>query len=313
LEPRVFQSFSILSATKKSGHNRGKSHEKYHYNMAGEVEVQICEMACFEPTEGSVHWTMQIITDGRIHLEVVESVECMTDNTVCDVMKKTKSSRLSKKWCTPEANAEYVAKMEDVLDVYQRPYDPLDPVVCINETNKQLLKEICQPAEQPEKGDLEYERNGVVNVFMIFEPLAGKRETIVTETRSKIDFAKVLKYISDVMYPDAKKILFVTDNRNTHSIASLYRAFRPEEASRIADRLEGHYIPKGASWLNMAEIEIGIMRQQALKKPLPDMQSFKKEVKSWTMKRNMGCTKINWQFTLKDARVRLKKVYPMIS
>jgi hypothetical protein len=204
--------------------------------------------------------------------------------------------------------------MEDVLDVYQRPYDPFRPVVCIDETNKQLIKQTrlpCAPGK-PEKVDYEYERNGVVNIFMIFEPLAGKRETIVTETRKAIDFANVLKYTSDVMYPNAEMIILVTDNLNTHSTASLYHAFAPHEAHRIANRFEWHYTPKHASWLDVAEIEIGIMCRQALSKPLPDMNSFKKQIKSWTKRRNKERAKVNWQFTTKDARVKLKKLYPII-
>lgn len=144
---------------------------------------------------------------------------------------------LVEEWCIAEASAEFVAKMEDVLDVYQRPYDPLNAVVCIDETNKQLIKETripCAPG-QPEKVDSEYERNGVADVFMIFEPLAGKRETIVTETRTAIDFANTLKFTSDTMYPFAEKIILVTDNLNTHSPTSLYKAFPPEEAHRIAN------------------------------------------------------------------------------
>jgi hypothetical protein len=202
--------------------------------------------------------------------------------------------------------------MEDVLDVYQRPYDPQKPVVCIDETNKQMIKETripCAPG-QPEKVDSEYERNGVADVFMIFEPLAGKRETIVTETRSAIDFADALKFTSDVMYPDAEKIILVTDNLNTHSSASLYKAFSPEEAHRIANRIEWHYTPKHGSWLDMAEIEIGVMCRQALAKPLPDMDSFKKQVEIWTRNRNAECSKVNWQFTTKDARIKLKHLYP---
>jgi hypothetical protein len=204
--------------------------------------------------------------------------------------------------------------MEDILDVYQRPHDPLNPVVCIDETNKQLIQETripCAPC-QPEKVDYEYERNGVVDVFMIFEPLAGKRETIVTETRTSIDFAEVLRYTSDILYPHAEKIVLVTDNLNTHSPASLYKAFPAEEAHRIATRFEWHYTPKHASWLDMAEIEIGIMSRQALAKPMPDMESFKKQVKSWTQMRNSECAKVNWQFTTKDARIKLKRLYPII-
>jgi len=204
--------------------------------------------------------------------------------------------------------------MEDVLDVYQRPYDPLNPVVCIDETNKQLIEETripCAPG-QPEKVDYEYERNGVADVFMIFEPLAGKRETLVTETRTGIDFAHALQYTSDVMYPHAEKITLVNDNLNTHVIASLYKAFLPEEAHRLANRFELHYTPKHASWLDMAEIEIGIMCRQALAKPLPDMDSFRKQVKAWTLQRNIEGAKVNWQFTTKDARIKLKRLYPII-
>ena len=204
--------------------------------------------------------------------------------------------------------------MEDVLDVYQRPYDPLNPVVCIDETNKQMVIETripCQPG-QPEKVDYEYERNGVATVFMISQPLAGKRETIVNETRTAIDFAHVLKYTSDVMFPHAEKIVAVTDNLNIHTLASLYKAFPPEEARRIANRFEWHYTPKHASWLNMAEIEIRIMCRQALAKPSSDMESFKCQVKAWTFRRNIECGKVNWQFTSKDARVKLKRLYPTI-
>jgi hypothetical protein len=204
--------------------------------------------------------------------------------------------------------------MEDVLDVYQRVYDPLQPVVCIDETNKQMVLETRIPREpgQPERVDYEYERNGVANVFMISEPLAGKRETIVNETRCAIDFADVLKFTSDVMYPHAEKIILVTDNLNIHSISSLYKAFAPEEARRIASRFEWHYTPKHGSWLNMAEIEIGVMCRQALAKPLPNMESFKNQVKAWTIRRNVECSKVNWQFTSKDARIKLKKLYPEI-
>ena len=221
---------------------------------------------------------------------------------------------LVKEWCIPKAGADFVAKMEDILDVYQRPYDPLVPVVCIDETNKQLVIETRIPGEagKPEQVDYEYERNGVADIFMISEPLAGKRETIVTETRTSIDFANVLKYTSDVMYPHAEKITLVTDNLNIHTTASLYKAFSPEEAHRLANRFEWHFTPLHASWVNMAEIEINALSRQALSKPLPDMDSFTKQVKAWAFRRNTECTKINWQFTTKDARIKLKRLYPAI-
>ena len=204
--------------------------------------------------------------------------------------------------------------MEDVLDVYQRPYDPLKPVVCIDETNKQLIGQTRIPCEpgKPEKVDYEYERNGVLNVFMISEPLKGYRETIVSETRNAIDFAGVLKHTSDVLYPTAEKIVLTTDNLNIHEIASLYKAFPPEEAHRLANRFEWHFTPKHGSWLNMAEIEIGVMCRQALAKPIADVETFKNQVKSWTMNRNIESSKINWQFNTTDARIKLKRLYPTI-
>ncbi len=219
-----------------------------------------------------------------------------------------------KEWCIPQADAEFVAKMEDVLEVYQRPYDPLNPVVCIDETNKQLIQETRVPCEpgQPEKVDSVYVRNGVVDVFMICEPLAGKRETIVTETRTALDFAHVLQYTSDILYPRTEKIVLVTDNLNTHTPASLFKAFPPEEARRLTERFEWHYTPKHGSWLDVAEIEIGIMCRQALAKPLPDHSSFRYQVRAWTARRNALASKVNWQFTAHDARIKLAKLYPSI-
>lgn len=204
--------------------------------------------------------------------------------------------------------------MEDVLDVYQRPYDLRRPVVCIDETNKQLIKEEwlpCKPGS-PEKVDSVYIRNGVANVFMISEPLAGKRDTVVTKTRTAVDFANILKYTADELYAEAEKIVLVTDNLNTHSPASLYKAFSPEEARRLAERYEWHYTPVHGSWLDMAEIEIGIMSRQALSKPLPDLESFREQVRNWTIKRNAKQSKINWQFTTQDARIKLSRLYPTI-
>lgn len=221
---------------------------------------------------------------------------------------------LVKEWCIPKAGAEFVAAMEDVLEVYQRPYGPLRPVVCIDETNKQLIKEDHIPCEpgKPEKLDSVYVRNGVADVFMISEPLAGRRETVVTETRTTVDFAQILKYTSDVLYPRTEKIILVTDNLDTHETASLYKAFKPDEARRLAERFEWHYTPKHGSWLDMAEIEIGVMSRQALAKPLPDMESFKEQVRIWTVKQNSECKKINWQFRTTDARMKLAKLYPTV-
>ena len=147
---------------------------------------------------------------------------------------------------------------------------------------------------------------------MISEPLAGRRETVVTQTRTALDFAKILKYTSDTLYPGTEKIILITDNLNTHSPASLYKAFLPEEARRLVERFEWHYTPKHGSWLDMAEIEIGVMSRQALAKPLPDLESFKQQVRAWTIKRNTECVKINWQFNTQDARIKLARLYPTV-
>ena len=173
-----------------------------------------------------------------------------------------------KEWCIPKAGAEFVAAMEDVLDVYQRPYNPLYPVVCLDETSRQLIEETrpslsVKPGEI-KKVDYEYRRNGVVDLFMMFEPLAGQRHVVVTDTRKRTDFAHCIKLLVDEYYPDCEKIVLVMDNLNTHSIASLYTTFVPAEARRLAEKLEIHYTPKHASWLDMAEIEIGIMSRQCL-------------------------------------------------
>ena len=191
-----------------------------------------------------------------------------------------------KAWCITAGGAEFVASMEDVLSVYERPYDPLFPVVCIDEANKQLIAETRVPCSvgNREKVDSVYERKGVADIFMMSEVLAGKRKTMVRETRTAKDFADMLKCTADTMYPVAKKIVLVTDNLNTHTIASLYKAFPAAEALRLAERFEWHYTPKHGSWLNMAEIEISVMSRQALAKPLPDLESFKQLVRAWTMR-----------------------------
>jgi hypothetical protein len=203
--------------------------------------------------------------------------------------------------------------MEDVLDVYARPYDPSNPVICLDETNKQLVEETRVPCAsgEAEKVDSEYRRNGVADVFVAVEPLAGVRHTTVTETRTAIDFANVVKNLSDI-YADAEKITLVTDNLNTHTPASFYKAFEPEVARALAARIEWHYTPKHGSWLDMAEIEISVMSRQALAKPLADLDSFRSAVSAWTASRNAEHRKINWQFTTSDARIKLKKLYPSL-
>jgi hypothetical protein len=206
--------------------------------------------------------------------------------------------------------------MEDVLDVYKRPYDSNYPMVCMDETSKQLIGETRTPVPaqpgQPARYDYEYRRNGVMNLFMMFEPLAGRRQVNVTDRRTKTDWAKCIRELVDETYPDAEKIVLVMDNLNTHSPASLYEAFEPPEAKRIADRLEVHYTPKHGSWLNMAEIELGILGRQCLDQRMDQTDTLKREVAAWQTERDAAKVKINWQFTTADARIKLKKLYPSL-
>jgi transposase len=206
--------------------------------------------------------------------------------------------------------------MEDVLDVYKRPYDPSRPQVCFDERPKQLVGELRTPLPQspgqPARYDYEYKRNGVANIFMMFEPLAGKRHVKVTERRTKKDWAQCILDLVDQMYPRAETIVLVMDNLNTHKKASLYEAFEPAEAKRIADKLEIHYTPKHGSWLNMAEIEISVLTRQCLAERMGDIEHLEKEVLAWEHKRNAKEAKVDWRFTTEDARIKLKKLYPSI-
>jgi transposase len=223
----------------------------------------------------------------------------------------------NKEWCIPaKANAEFVCAMEEVLDVYKRSYDETHPLICMDESSKQHLKETRQPIPAKpgtvEKYDTEYERNGVSNMFMFFEPLKGKRHVRVTDQRTAVDWAHQIRNLVDVRYPRAERITLVMDNLNTHTGASLYKAFEPEEARRILDRLEMHYTPKHGSWLNMAEIELSILSRQCLDRRIPDQETLKKEIASWQEKRNATAQPMEWRFTNEDARVKLKKLYPTL-
>jgi hypothetical protein len=206
--------------------------------------------------------------------------------------------------------------MEDVIEVYHRPRDPERPVVCVDEGGKQLVGDVRPPlpvrAGSPAKEDYEYVRNGVANLFLAFEPLAGRRVVEVTERRTAVDFARFLKHLLDVVYPSARRLVLVTDNLNTHGTGSLYEAFEPAEARRLAERIEWHYTPKHGSWLNMAEIELSVLARQCLDRRIPDRETLAREVAAWETKRNAAEVVADWQFTTADARVKLKRLYPTI-
>jgi hypothetical protein len=206
--------------------------------------------------------------------------------------------------------------MEDVLEVYHLPYDPDYPVICMDESSKQMIGEVREPIPcapgKPTRVDDEYVRNGVAGIFMEVEPLAGKRHVAVTERRTRRDWAIQIKQMLDERYPNATKVRLVMDNLNTHSIASLYEAFEPKEARRLAERLAIHYTPKHGSWLNMAEIELSVLKGQCLDRRIADMATMQAEVAAWERNRNNSARKIVWQFTTSDARIKLKRLYPKL-
>ncbi|BCM93496.1 hypothetical protein IAD21_05387 [Abditibacteriota bacterium] len=225
-------------------------------------------------------------------------------------------------WCIPpEEDAAFVAAMEDVLAVYARPYDAKRPVICLDEGSKQLLGEVappqgCAPGVVA-RSDYEYVRNGTASLFtaslfMVFEPLQAKRAVEVRERRTALDYAQVLRRVCEELYPDAEKIVLVQDNLNTHGAHSLYKAFAPQIAHRLMQRIEWHYTPKHGSWLNMAELELSVLARQCLKGRIPDRQALTEQVAAWQDHRNQSATPVQWHMTTEDARIKLQKLYPKI-
>jgi len=216
----------------------------------------------------------------------------------------------------PKQDADFVAHMEDVLEVYKMPYDPSRPVVCMDEQPTQLIKETRKAiAAKPggvERFDYEYERNGTATNFMFTEPLAGWRKVSVRQRRTAVDWAHEIKELLEVDYPQADKVVLVCDNLNTHTIASLYKAFKPKKARGFVERLEIHYTPKHGSWLNIAEIELSVFTKQCLDRRIPDFDTLREEAASWYCGRNAKQKSVDWQFTTDKARLKLKRLYPQI-
>lgn len=206
--------------------------------------------------------------------------------------------------------------MEDILALYTQPEDPLRPLVCMDEVPKQLISDVRDPipaqAEHPIRLDYEYERQGVANLFMFFEPFTGQRHVEVTATRTRMDWAQAMQTLSDEIHPEAEKIIVVLDNLNTHTPAAFYLAFQPDEARRLANRFEFHFTPKHGSWLNMAEIELSVLARQCLNRRIPDEHTLCKETRAWVQDRNSKVVKVDWRFSTADARIKLKRLYPQI-
>lgn len=219
-------------------------------------------------------------------------------------------------WCIPEVSAEFVAPMEDLLDLYAEPYDPVRPVICFDESPKQLIGEVREPMPPqpgaPARQDTEYKRNGVRNLMMICEPKRGWRNVLIMQRRTKIDFAHAMRHIVEC-YPDAEVIRVVLDNLNTHKTASLYEAFAPEEARAIARKLEFHYTPKHGSWLNIAELELAVLSNMCLSQRIADEETLRREVEANVRERNAKAIPIKWKFSTQDARRKLARLYPCVS
>ncbi|MBV8109497.1 MAG: IS630 family transposase [Hyphomicrobiales bacterium] len=292
---------------------------KYNPNSArarifdGAAEARLIALSCSPAPEGFARWSLRLLEEKVVELNIVEKA---SDNTIGRTPKKNAlKPHRNRQWVIPpEANAPFVAAMEDVLETYHRPHDPDRPLVCLDETSKQLIAETRAPIPpkpgQPARHDYEYKRNGVANLFMVFAPLEGWRHVEVTDHHAALDYAKVLKELSDVRFPAAEKIVLVQDNLSTHTAASLYTAFEAPEARRLVNRFEWHYTPKHGSWLNMAESELAVVTNQCLSRRIPDKHTLEREVAAWERHRNTHHAKADWHFTTENARVKLKRLYP---
>ncbi len=283
--------------------------------LDGEQEAYLIALTCSKPQEGRERWTLQLLADKLVELRLVESI---ARETVRQVLHTNELKPwLKEQWCLPpKSSAEFVCQMEEVLDVYTRPYDARYPQVCMDEMSKQRISETRVPLPmqpgQPACYDSEYERQGTCKLFIANEPLTGKRFLQVTEHRTRQDWALFIRDLVDDYYPTAEKIVLVMDNLNTHTPASLYEVFPPAEARRLARKLEIHYTPKHGSWLNMAEIELSVLSRQCLDRRIGTPAELEREVAAWQAKRNASEVGINWRFTTADARIKLKRLYPSI-
>ena len=277
-------------------------------------EAILIAVACSKPPTGRARWTLQLLADEVVRLT---DHEYLSDETVRRRLAEVAFKPWQEKmWCIPKVDAEFVARMEDVLDLYAEPPDPRRPVACFDETPRQLIGEARMPVAaepgRPAHVDYEYVRNGTANVFMFIDAHRPWRHAKVTDTRAAGDFAECMRDLVDQHYPDAERIRVVLDNLSTHTAKSVYETFPAEEARRIMRRLEFHYTPKHASWLNMVEIEIGVMVGQCLDRRIPERAMLVSEIAAWEQRRNAERAQIRWLFTVERARHKLARSYPVI-
>ncbi len=282
--------------------------------LSGQEEALLIATACTAPPNGRARWTLSLLADRIVELT---DHEALSSETVRRRLAENDLKPWQKKmWCIPEISGEYVARMEDVLDLYAAKADPAHPVVCFDESPTQLIGEVRTPIPAapgaPERYDSEYQRNGTANLFVFLDVHRPWRHVKVTDRRTSRDFAECMRELVDVHHREAESIRVVLDNLSTHSIGSLYETFDPEEARRIARKLEFHFVPKHASWLNMVEIEIGVLRSQCLDRRIGERPVLEAEIAAWERLRNESGAQIEWMFTTDRARAKMGRTYPNI-
>ena len=280
--------------------------------LTGKEEALLVATACTSPPEGRARWTLELLAGAMVKLTEHKSLshETVRRRLADNDLKPWRKDM----WCIPKVDGEYVARMEDVLDLYAEVPDAKRPVVCFDESPVQLIGEVHQPISakpgQLERYDYEYRRNGTVNLFVLLDVHRPWRKVKVTDRRAAEDYAQCMRDLVDIHYPDAEIIRVVQDNLSTHSAGSLYQTFPPPEARRILRRLEFHYTPKHASWLNMVEIEIGVMRGQCLNRRIDNPKPLRREITAWERRRNAARSRIKWMFTTDNARTKMGRAYP---
>lgn len=282
----------------------------------GECEAHLIALLCQPPPTGHARWTLRLLANGLVQLESVDLEEVSHETVRKSLLANDLKPWQEEEWCIPpEKSGEFVCRMEDILDVYTEREDPRYPVVCIDELTKQLVGETRVPLPlepgQPRRYDYEYERKGTCNIYMVFTPFSGRRWVKVTTHRGYQDWAYLLRELVDIHFPDAVCIRLVVDNLNVHVGGALYETFEPAEAKRILAKLDVHYTPKHGSWLNMAEIELRVLSGQCLDRRIADIEVVKREVRAWLKERNASHATVDWRFTTDDARIKLKRLYPI--
>ena len=280
--------------------------------LSGQEEALLVATACSSPPEGRARWTLELLAGAMVKLTAHDSTsrETVRRRLAENDLKPWRKDM----WCIPQVDGEYVARMEDVLDLYAEAPDPKRPVVCFDESPTQLIGEVRQPIPpepgQIERYDCEYKRNGTANLFIFLDAHHPWRRVKVTERRTAEDFAACMRELADVDFPEAEQIRVVMDNLSTHSAGALYQTFPAPEARRVLRRLEFHYVPKHASWLNMVEIEIGVLRTQCLDRRIATQERLVSEIAAWERQRNASAARIKWMFTTEKARAKMGRAYP---